>query len=51
MDVDRNYENDDRAMAIQRALYDATSSLKPHENLVSFENDAVNLELDHLTRI
>ena len=32
-DVDRNYENDDRALAMERALYDATSSLRQTENL------------------
>ena len=28
VDTDRNYENDDRALAVARATYDATSSLK-----------------------
>lgn len=37
VDVDRNYENDDRAMAMQRALYDATSSLRPQESSPNYD--------------
>ncbi|KAL5253422.1 hypothetical protein ACHWQZ_G013266 [Mnemiopsis leidyi] len=46
VDVDRNYENDDRAMAMQRALYDATSSLRPHENSSSNYDPALTADQD-----